>query len=740
MKYQIIKYALYSIAFAFLHFVEWKMGVYGFSTALFFALVFSKQNVVVIAPLYAITGIAFNLSLWGALYLLSPILVTLLAMFVHYKCARPLTQPLMMLYAFISLLPRVGIGIGELIVSIKLVAGALLALPLTIVFISVLGALVRKKLKFPLSRLERASFCVVLGVFGLGLRFLNIDFFSFYWLIVPFALAFLPNIPLLSLWEIGLGLGIGALVDGAEPFVFCVSMAVLCGFLPSVHAWVGGIIFLIAECAHMLLNGANGLEYLSLIAPGVAVLITLVIPPKIKRRIALNYSFADVGLTRVMINRDRENMQDKLTNLSHSLFEVSEALASDDEILPPSQMELAVEVANMVCKRCANYQRCKKSLGGNGTEMILQELMGSALERGKVSILDASPFLSSRCTNLNTIIIKANALLMENEDKSRKERVASENKRLLKEQVEGLGDILEELGKEAGVPLRYDLECEKGLRDAFNDKGLGIKDVMVMENGELILSVKEQDINKTELRETISAVMGVPMWIFSKREGANGYYTTFWEREPKYRVAYGERVSPKDARGSGDKEAVIRLNSHKVMLCLADGMGHGKEAQENSNCAMSLIESLYKAGFNHETVLKSVGALLKVRNKEEFNAIDIAVIDTSSGEVDFIKQGAREGYVITPEGLKEISCGSLPLGIVDGAPPITESQKLTPYDFLVMFSDGIIDGLGKTRLEEILSSIKTRNPDEICEKVMENVDKLAPDERDDCSMICARLF
>ena len=143
---------------------------------------------------------------------------------------------------------------------------------------------------------------------------------------------------------------------------------------------------------------------------------------------------------------------------------------------------------------------------------------------------------------------------------------------------------------------------------------------------------------------------------------------------------------------------------------------------------------------NHETVLKSVGTLLKVRNKEEFNAIDIAVIDTETGDVDVIKQGAREGYVITPEGLKEISCGSLPLGIIDGVSPVTQTLKLTPRDFIIMFSDGVIDGLGKERLEEILTKVDTRNPDEICERVMSNVEKIAPDERDDCSMICARLF
>ena len=58
----------------------------------------------------------------------------------------------------------------------------------------------------------------------------------------------------------------------------------------------------------------------------------------------------------------------------------------------------------------------------------------------------------------------------------------------------------------------------------------------------------------------------------------------------------------------------------------------------------------------------------------------------------------------------------------------------------MLVSDGIIDGLGKERIEEILSKTNTRNPDEICSQVMENVVNLVGEDRDDCSIIVARLF
>ncbi|MBR2479965.1 MAG: SpoIIE family protein phosphatase [Clostridia bacterium] len=739
MKKEVIKYTLYAVILVFLHYLEYRVGVYAFSTAFLFALTWGKQNLIILAPLYALCGLAFNFSLWGALYLVIPVLVVLIVVFIHYKIGKSITKLHAVLYSFLSLIPRIVIESSDLESAVLLVGGGIISLPLTFAFESGVHAVVNKKLNYELSRLERASLCFVVAVMGLGLRYLNLYFFSFYWFICIFAITIAPCFSLLSALEVGLSFGLGALPFGVEPFAMAVALGVLSSFFPKEHAYFGGVLAIALESTLMLLGIVDG-NYLGLIAPGVATIISLAIPIKVKRKIYTRFYRGVDNVTRTLINKNRADIKDKLGNLSNSLYDVSNALASEDGEISLNQMELAIEVVNRACKRCPHYQRCKKCLGGNGTEIVIQELMGSAIEMGKASILDASPFLSSRCVNLNTLIVKANEVLYERQEEKRNGEEVSENKKLLKEQVEGIAEVLNVLSLDAGSPLRYDVTLEKRLKDAFNEEGVGVNEILAFEDGRISMSVKESDILKPKLRETVSRIVGTPMWIYDKKTGINGEVCTFWEREPKYRVAFGERVQAREGRGSGDKEAVIRLNSHKVMLCLADGMGHGKEAGENSSCAMSLIEALYRAGFNHETVLKSVGTLLKVRNKEEFNAIDIAVIDTETGDVDVIKQGAREGYVITPEGLKEISCGSLPLGIIDGVSPVTQTLKLTPRDFIVMFSDGVIDGLGKERLEEILTKVDTRNPDEICERVMSNVEKIAPDERDDCSMICARLF
>lgn len=739
MKNNILKYTLYALILLFLHALEWKTGIYAFSISFFFALAYSKQNLIILLPLYLGSGIPFNLSWWGVLYLGAPLIILLVALFIHYKVGKSPTKPLILLYAFTSILPRVGVQSTDWMSACRLSGCALLILPLTYIFITTLYAIVGKKLNYELSAFERVSFCFCLVILGLGLNYINIYFFSFFWLVALFLITFSPSLTFITPLEVGVSLGLGGLPFGIENFAFLVTIGVITNIFHREQGYFGGVVAIVIQSIFMLL-GIVEREYLTLIAPALGTIITLLIPNKIKKKISLRFSKESQGLVRVLINKNRAEVRDKINNLSSSLYEVSCALAGEGEKYELNQMELATQVVERTCKRCAYYQRCIKGLGGHGMEVVVQELMGSAIESGKASILDASPYLSSRCHNLNLLIINANEVLNERKKAQKEGKVTDENKKLLREQVEGLALILGDMGKEAGVPLRYDLTTEIRLKDALNEVGVGVKDILSYEGGGLSMSIREEDLLKSELRETVSQIVGAPMCISEKKVGVNGEMCTFWEREPRYKVAYGERVSAKESSGSGDREAVIRLNSHKVMLCLSDGMGHGREANKNSGCAMSLIEALYRAGFNHETVLRSVETLLKVRNKEEFNAIDIAVIDTQSGEVDLIKQGAREGYIITPEGIKEIPCGSLPLGIIEGVVPLTQTIKLTPRDFLVMFSDGIIDGLGKERLEEILSRITTLNPDEVCARVMENVEKVAEEERDDCSMICARLF
>ncbi len=738
MKVNVIKYSIYAVCFLFLRFVEIKTGINAFTVPFFFALVYLKQNVIITAPLLLISSIFLTFNPWNILYFAVPVVVALVALFVHYKTGKPLKPAFILLYDFLSYIPFVVLTASGLIPLVKGLASLFISFPLMFVYVLVLGCIINKKLRFSLARVEKFAFLSCVFVFSLGVSYLDVFFFETYAFFGVLILGFAPITGLLGAVELGVFIGLGGVLKSPLNFAIMSCYGALCALMPKKHGYFGGIIGVIITFALMLVKVLE-INYLALTAPVLAVIINLAIPVKIKDKIIKRFNFEPIG-TRALVNKNRQDLKEQLARLSGSLNEIALSISEEEVKTELNSLELATEVSSRVCLSCARYQHCKKCLGGAGTEIVIQELMSSAIALGKASILDASPFLSSRCLNLTGVIVKANEVLLEKKESIKKEGQEIENKRLLKEQVEGLGSVLNEVALNVGTPLIYDLSKENRLKEEFNYKGIFVSDIIIYADGKVSLSLLEGDCEKPEVQEIVSKIMGTPMWAYDTKPSINGRVSKFYCRKPKYKIAYGERVASASFEGSGDREAVVRLNANKVMLCLSDGMGHGKSASLNSGCALSLITSLYQAGFDHLTVLKSVQTLLKVRNKEEFNAIDIAVIDTDTGEVDIIKQGAREGYIITPDGLEVIECGSLPLGIVEGAVPITERRLLTARDFILLLSDGIIDGLGKQRLEELLSSIYTYNPDEVCTVVMDNVLKLAPRERDDCSMICARLF
>ena len=215
--------------------------------------------------------------------------------------------------------------------------------------------------------------------------------------------------------------------------------------------------------------------------------------------------------------------------------------------------------------------------------------------------------------------------------------------------------------------------------------------------------------------------------------------TLNFEPAPRYGLAYGSRMSSAEAV-SGDKESVLRLSERKAMLILIDAMGTGEGANRNGSYAMTLIENFYRAGFGHETTLGSLAKLLALRGKEEFSAVDLAVVDLADGTIDFIKQGGRESFIVTDGEVEIIECGSLPLGITDSPLPFTDTRRITPSSFVVMASDGILDAIGREGMCELLSGLKTFNPDDAAAAVMENAERMGACLKDDASVLAARIY
>ena len=152
------------------------------------------------------------------------------------------------------------------------------------------------------------------------------------------------------------------------------------------------------------------------------------------------------------------------------------------------------------------------------------------------------------------------------------------------------------------------------------------------------------------------------------------------------------------------------------------------------------MENFYKAGFDNETVLRSVNRLLATADDESFTAVDIAVIDLKSGLADFIKIGSPAGMIRHAFEAEYIDGGSLPMGILEEMRPVITKKVLAEGDYVYLFSDGVQEAFGgKDNLGAFVASITEEDAQVQADGIMQRAKELSPQPKDDMTVIVARV-
>ena len=91
-----------------------------------------------------------------------------------------------------------------------------------------------------------------------------------------------------------------------------------------------------------------------------------------------------------------------------------------------------------------------------------------------------------------------------------------------------------------------------------------------------------------------------------------------------------------------------------------------------------------------------------------------------------------------------LAAGDVPLGILNPVEPALLSKKLWDENWIVMVSDGVLDGLpGEDKegiLKEYLSDMEETTPQELAEEILEFVISYSDGVRDDMTVLTARVW
>ncbi len=741
---KILPYVIYCLAMLFAAVGEVFLDGHYFSLGLLMALAHKRKNMLIIMPSYAICVALAQWRIEGLLYAILPVAVLLSSQLIFYRLKK---SPQSLYYNLATLILSLSSFLFITYDVWSIVRGALSVVSsvLTYNVVSVgMTAIETRGVKWKLSSVEWLSVVLMLVILISAVAPISVVGFSLLPIvasvIISLSIASGPPICLVTGGLVGLSAGV-ILQDFSLPSVYLAyAIGVVLGRARlALSSLLGTALFI-----GMDYLVSRELGYLEWIGCGAGSLITLALYRVLSPRFR-NISVAQTRTqsNRLLINRTRQEVADKLTCLASVFKDMENVLTTTGEcqsLVTPDKITSAVQAEN--CTVCPKRRVCESSLGG-ATTALLTDMVRSAIERGKASILDTPPFLSANCSRLTNLIESVNCLVEEGEVKKNRNAQNQLLRDMMSRQMGGVGEILEELSQDVSMPISYDASSEKKLITELNYRNYLATDAIVISNASsiaLTLQLAEEPEDEIDLKATINRVLGARMTESRRENNVLGGVTIVYESRPKYNVTYGEYSLAMDKQSPcGDSVEATHISKNRVMIILSDGMGSGRTAYDTSRLAIELLTSFYKAGFSHNTVMYSSSRLLTLKSEEDFNAVDLALVDLTDGAVDFIKLGGREGYVKSISGVDVVPCGSLPLGIVDEIVPVVTRRVLTDGDYFVLVSDGVADIIDREEMQTMLTTMATTNPNVIAKEIVQSAVRLGG-RRDDMSCVVGRVF
>ncbi len=146
----------------------------------------------------------------------------------------------------------------------------------------------------------------------------------------------------------------------------------------------------------------------------------------------------------------------------------------------------------------------------------------------------------------------------------------------------------------------------------------------------------------------------------------------------------------------GDQAGRWEYNG-KVVLCMIDGLGHGKGAEEAALAALDFV-----ARHHHELLLEVFATCDKALRNTRGVAMGIVVADSDARTLTYAGIGNTRAIVVGQETTRLSSH----YGIVGGGYRTlkTETVPLTPDDLVIMYTDGIEELIDLSDYDETLRS------------------------------------
>jgi len=490
----------------------------------------------------------------------------------------------------------------------------------------------------------------------------------------------------------------------------------------------------------------------SLLPIAVAVVGFILTPSKLAKY--FSFSANSLGghlVSKNTINRNRAGVYVRLNCLAAvfgELQNIYRALVTTATPAHEAKLLIADGVASSVCENCAKRATCMRE--ASSSEEVRESLAGLAflgLNRGSVNFLDMPQSLTIKCGRVNSILSTTNSMLKEQSTRMQASAVMDTGKILMAQLLAGLNKMMVRFAEDVCSGVVFDNELADLIKEELLYKNIVASDCLITKQGlndyTISVLVSRADSRNKAIEYVISRVVRRKMQVDQIDDSDTaGFCIVTVKTAPRYGLVFGvAQISKSFAGPCGDIYSFLKVNNEQTMMAVCDGMGTGARAEEAGVLALSLVENFYKAGFPNEMIMQSVNQLLQISGQDVFSALDIAVFNQASGETDFIKVGASDGFIKREDSVEVVEAGSLPIGILEEMQPKITRAVLGKDDAVVLCSDGVSDAFGdRVTLGNFINNLSMTTPQGFADIIMQEcLNRSGRIAKDDCTVVVGRL-
>ncbi|MCD8330579.1 MAG: SpoIIE family protein phosphatase [Lachnospiraceae bacterium] len=422
-------------------------------------------------------------------------------------------------------------------------------------------------------------------------------------------------------------------------------------------------------------------------------------------------------------HRMREyGMTQRMREMSRCLHHLSYSFRDDLEksYARMSREEAAAALTNTAEQVCGACGRCHASqLAIQKDAYYLQYLTAAYRKNGAVRREDMPQLFAETCRESGIYIERLNREMERNQSQTDWKRRYLESRQVAGEELLELERFLlrmaDSLDKPTDVTDRWNRKLAETCRGLHLDYQRGM--IWEQENGrlEMLLQIQARGRRCVPARSVAAAVgraVGRELRpVDGSRTIVHGELCSLeLEEAPAYEFEAGvARCPAKGSEISGDNFSALCLPDGKVILCLSDGMGSGRQAWAESDQVVELCEHLMEAGISLSTSARMINTALVLRQGEQRPAtLDLHRIDLYSGEMESLKRGTPPTFLWQKDGIHCLESGQSPIGWAETVTEEAVSTKFAGDMAVVLLTDGVLEAFPGEDKEEFLTAVLSR--------------------------------